>query len=253
MKRIEVGAARPPDPGRDGDRYERGWWGHLKKQIPSYEDFWRMHVYPLRAPKQIWFRDNLDPALEAMAIASYSTFVALGRARHKIFVQHEKYKYVEELYAALQRVCELGLKLAEKFAVLYRSLLNERAPVQTADLNKFIDERLKKYRNLLHDVMLSTPKDERRRRLIPRVEKIDAYQTWTAVMYHMRQSDFVLAAEQLRADYAAACSYLERLWKSLCAASKDILEVAQFQERLKQGEVRLANFGAPGASGSFFF
>jgi len=182
---------------RKGDDIERGYWGHLSKLIPHYEVFWRDHVFPLRVPDQIWLRDALDPNFEAVAIANYSTFVSLGRARQKIFVDHENYKFVEEHYAALQRSCELGKKLIQKFDDLYESLARQRSRVSVARLDQFIEKRLDKYRNLLHDEMLSTPKDEEGRRLVPKFEKIDEYRNWTTVMYHVDRSDFVIASDQL--------------------------------------------------------
>jgi hypothetical protein len=149
-----------PSLARKGDETERGYWGNLSSLIPHYELFWRYHVFPLRVPNQIWLRDGLDPQFELLAIANYSTFVSLGRAGHKIFVAHENYKYVEEHYAALQRCCELGKKLIQKFDQLFESLTKRPSGVSASKLEQFIEGRLNDYRNLLHDEMLSTPKDE---------------------------------------------------------------------------------------------
>src|SRR5690242_7421395 len=100
-----------PQLARKGDEIARGHWGHFRKLVPHYESVWQQHVYPLRIPDQIWLRDGLDPAFESFAIVNYSTFVALCRARQKIFVKTERYKFIEELYGTLQRSCELGIKL----------------------------------------------------------------------------------------------------------------------------------------------
>ena len=75
---------------RKGDEAERRYWRHLSALIPHYELFWRYHVFPLRVPSQIWLRDGLDPHFQAVAIANYSTFASLGRARQKIFVNQAK-------------------------------------------------------------------------------------------------------------------------------------------------------------------
>jgi hypothetical protein len=220
---------------RKGDENERGYWGHLSKLIPHYEVFWRDHVFPLRVPGQIWLRDALDPNFEAVAIANYSTFVSLGRARQKIFVDHENYKFVEEHYAALQRCCELGIKLIQKFDDLYESLAGQRSGVSVARMEQFIEKRLDKYRNLLHDEMLSTPKDEEGRRLIPKFEKIDEYRNWTTVMYHGDRSDFVIASDQLRNDFKATCSHLEDAWAQMCKASVGIVQLSEYLRRRNLG------------------
>lgn len=248
----EIGTAMPPEPSlaKKGDEIERGYWGHLSKQIPHYELFWRYHVFPLRVPNQIWLRDELDPLFEAIAITNYSAFVSIGRARQKIFINHENYKFVEEHYAALQRCCELGIKLIQRFDDLYESLTGQHSGVSGAKLEQFIDGRLDAYRNLLHDEMISTPKDERRRRLIPKFEKIDAYRLWSTVMYHLDRSDFVVAADQLKNDFKATCSHLEDAWKEMCGASQAILDNKEYLRRRDAGTA-VASVGNPlAASGA---
>jgi hypothetical protein len=233
----ESTASMPTEPllARNGDEIERGHWGHLSRLIPHYELFWRCHVFPLRVPNQICLRDRLDPHFESVAIANYSTFVFLGRARQKIFVDRENYKFVEEHYAALQRCCELGKKLIQKFDDLYESLAGQRPSVSVARLEQFIEKRLDKYRNLLHDEMLSTPKDEEGRRLIPKFEKIDEYRNWTTVMYHVDRSDFVVASDQLKADFRATCSRLEDAWEQMCRASAEIVQLSEYLRRRSLG------------------
>jgi hypothetical protein len=235
MNEVGTGKQAEPSLAKKGDELERGYWGHLSKLVPHYELFWRYHVFPLRVPNQIWLRDQLDPLFEAIAIANYSAFVSIGRARQKIFVNHENYKFVEEHYAALQRCCELGIKLIRRFDDLYESLTRQHSGVSSTKLGQFIDGRLDQYRNLLHDEMISTPKDERRRRLIPKFDKIDAYRQWSTVMYHLDRSDFVVAADQLKDDFKATCSHLEDSWKEMCAASAAILEHTEYIRRRDAG------------------
>ena len=224
-----------PSLARDGDETERGYWGNLSSLIPHYETFWRYHVFPLLVPNQICLRDGLDPQFESLAIANYSTFVSIGRARHKIFVAHENYKYVEEHYAALQRCCELGKKLIQRFDHLFESLTKRRSGVSPSKLEQFIEGRLNDYRNLLHDEMLSTPKDEEERRLIPKFEKIDEYRNWSRTMYHFKRADFVVASDQLKDDFKATCSRLEDGWEAMCKASETIMDLQEYLRRRSLG------------------
>ncbi len=235
MNKTDTSTQAEPLLARQGDDTERGCWGHLSKLIPHYELFWRYHVFPLRVPNQIWLRDGLDPQFEAVAIANYSTFVSLTRARQKIFVNHENYKFVEEHYTALQRSCELGKKLIQRFDDLYESLTERRSGASVAMLEQFIEKRLDEYRNLLHDEMLSTPKDEQERRLIPKFEKINQYRNWTSVMYHLKRSDFVVASDQLKADFMATCSRLEDAWDQMCKASAGIVQLREYLRRRNLG------------------
>ena len=150
-----------------GDKTERDHWGHMRKLVPHYETFWQLYVHPLRATGLIWFRQGLDSDLENLAIASYSTYAVLARARHRIYSRHEGYRYLEELYSAVQRSAEIGVKLVNQFAGFYSRVTGHPCSTSAGSLEAFIARRLKRYRNLLHDEMLAMPKDERGRRLIP--------------------------------------------------------------------------------------
>jgi hypothetical protein len=237
MNEANANTLAEPSLARKGDEAERRYWRHLSPLVPHYEIFWRYHAFPLRVPGQIWLRDGLDPHFQAVAIANYSTLVSLGRARQRIFVNHEKYKFVEEHYAALQRSCELGKKLIERFDDLYESLTRRRSNVSAAKIDQFIDQRLNEYRNLLHDEMLSTPHDERKQRLIPKFDKINEYRDWTTVMYHLKRSDFVVASDQLKVDFRATCSRLEDAWEQMCKASNEIVQLGEYHRRRNLGEV----------------
>jgi hypothetical protein len=170
-----------------------------------------------------------------MAIANYSTFAAVARARHKIYSYSERFKYPEEQYAALQRALEIGEKLRQKFGKLYVDNTKKPCLVSGAEINNFVDTSLRPYRNLLHDEMLAKPKDSVGRRLIPKRAMIDKYRNWTSVMYEMYPGDFVLASDQLTADFLASCSRLENLWNELCVASEALCRSQEYRDRLERG------------------
>lgn len=242
---------RPARLASAGDKVERGHWGHMQKLVPHYETFWQLFVYPLRAEGSIWFRQGVDSQVEGIAIASYSSFEALARARHKIFVDHEEYGHVEELYAALQRSAEIGVKLIQQFAAFYSVVKGRSSMLSAAPLQDFIDSRIKRYRNLLHDEMMAMPKDESGRRLIPRLDNIDEYRSWTKAMYGFRRELFVTAADQVKSDFLATCSRLEANWKLMSAAYKDFAVSRDFQVALSKGH-RVGPMQMPAASGSFY-
>ena len=237
---------------RLGDKTERDHWGHLRKLVPHYESFWQSYVYPLRARESIWFREGIDRDLEEIAIANYSTFAALARARHRIFSKHEEYRFIEEHYAAVQRSAEIGVKLVNHFSSFFKNITGTRSPVVAGPLERFSDERLKRYRNLLHDAMLATPKDDRRRRLIPRPDYIDHYRLWTAVMYDLQREHFIPATDQIRSDFLATCSLLEDAWKGMSDVFGDLNLKPAFGKALSKGQDRLPVLAAPPASGALF-
>ena len=237
---------------RFGDRIEQAHWGHLRKLVPHYETFWQLYVLPLRAGDSIWFQDGIDPQIETIAIANYSTFAALGRARHKIFSDHEHFRHVEELYMAIQRSLELGIKLINEFGRLEATLLHSKSCVSASPLEQFKERRLSAYRNLLHDAILAMPK-EHKQRLIPKPDKIDAYRRWTHVMYHFDRKDFVLASTQVKKDFRETCSLLEDAWETMCDRHEQLTEVLPFSRTLPFPLTSGASLaGPPAPSGDFY-
>ncbi|MHB2007854.1 MAG: hypothetical protein ACYCOX_07380 [Acidobacteriaceae bacterium] len=200
---------------RFGDKTERQYWGRLRKLVPHYEAFWQLYVVPLRAPGSIWFRPDLDATVETIAITSYSTFSALGRAYEQVYSNKEGFRHIEEVYMAIQRSAELGVKLVNAFVLLERDLRHTAGTLSASQLEEFIENRLSKYRNLLHDAILPMPKEQKRRK-IPKPDRIDQYRLWTRVMYHYDDDDFVFASDQVKYDFRATCSRLEDAWKSMC-------------------------------------
>jgi len=226
--------------------------GASEEPDPHYETFWQIYVYPLRSKGSIWFRRAIDGDLETIAIASYSTYAALARARQKIHSDHEQYRYVEELYGHLQRSAEIGVKLIHSFNSFFGDVTHRRSLLSTQPLEVFIDERLKAYRNLLHDSMLSMPKDERGRRLIPRPECLDSRRNWTSIMYSFSREDFVVASLQLKDDYRATCSRLEESWKIMCDLSSELTRQAEFHVALAKGFDSPGLLAVPSMSGVRF-
>jgi hypothetical protein len=200
---------------RFGDKTEQQYWVRLRKRIPHYEDFWQLYVLPLRALGSIWFREDIDEKWETIAIASYSTFSALGRAYEQVQTNKDRFRHIAEVYMAIQRSAELGVKLVNAFASVNGGPLLSANSSVASELEEFIENRLSKYRNLLHDVILPMPKAERRR-MIPKPDRIDEYRLWTRVMYHYNEEDFISASEQMKNDFEATCSRLEDAWEAMC-------------------------------------
>jgi hypothetical protein len=244
--------SRLPRLASDGDKTERDHWGHMVTLVPHYETFWQRYVHPLRANGSIWFRQGLDPDLENIAIASYSTYAALARARERIYSRHEGFRYLEELYSLVQRSAEIGVKLVNYFAVFHSATARRPCPVSAGSLEEFISDRLKRYRNLLHDEMLAMPKDEHGRRLIPKPDHIDKYRRWTTVMYGFCAAEFAGASEQVRNDFRATCSLLEEAWKGMSDLYEDLMPLTAFKAALSKGRDAPGLMATAPASGAFF-
>ncbi len=117
-----------------GDKTERQYWGRLRKLVPHYETFWQLYVVPLRAPKSIWFRFDINPSMETLAISSYSTFSALGRAYEQVYSNKDNYRYLEDVYMTIQRSAEIGVKLIDAFASLERDATHSASTLGASDL-----------------------------------------------------------------------------------------------------------------------
>jgi hypothetical protein len=243
----------PPSLRKFGDKTERQYWDRLQRFIPHYEVFWQTYVVPLREEDSIWFREDIDPLLETVAIASYSTFLALGRAHQQVYANREGFRHIEEVYMAIQRAAEVGLKLIDAFLKLQEKYSRSHPLKSRVALNDFIKIRLSKYRNLLHDAILPMPKEEKRRK-IPKPDKIDNYRLWTRVMYHYNDDDFIVASDQAKDDFIATASRLEDAWKEMCALYES------FQNRLGPSIFHVTQetafegsmIGGPPASGTIY-
>lgn len=236
-----------------GDKMERQYWDRLQKFIPHYEMFWQTYVLPLRERNSIWFREDIDPLLETVAIASYSTYLALGRAHQQVYANKDGFRHIEEVYMAIQRAAEVGIKLIDAFGKL-REKYSQSHPLKSrAELDGFINNRLSKYRNLLHDAILSMPKEQKRRK-IPKPDEIGKYRLWTRVMYRYDDEDFVFASDQAKDDFRATASRLEDAWKEMCSLYES------FQNRLEPRIFHLnqdlilegSSVGGPPASGTIY-
>jgi hypothetical protein len=213
-----------------GDDLEKQMWNSIQPYFGCYERFWRMHVVPLRQTGFIYLRDGLDPEFEMLAMCHYSCFVNLGRALYKIDTKTDDFKFSEEIYANLQRAAELALKVVETFRSIHTDCMGFAPPLNIARLEKALD-KLKQYRNTLHDPLRATAKDEHGIRLIPRREHLDKYHLWTSVMYQGDANDFVSVETQLRQDFAMLGSVLQSIWREMEIVSGPLVASAKYVER----------------------
>jgi hypothetical protein len=219
----------------DGDDIEKNAWEPLRPFSLFYERFWRTHVYPLRCHDSIHFRNGIDEQFETLAMNHYTTFANLARAHQKISTKSEDFKFSEEIYANLQRAAEVAMKTVDAFRKLYRECLQTSPKVSTEGL-AIIEESFRIYRNILHDPVLATVKDEDGVRLIPRRDKMDKYRRWTAAMYDRNLKDFVPVEKQLKDDFAKLSSSLQSAWKEMEGASKLLVKSPRYIKRRDAGE-----------------
>jgi|HubBroStandDraft_2_1064218.scaffolds.fasta_scaffold23857_4 hypothetical protein len=218
----------------NGDADERKHWPHLEDLIPHYQIFWVHYVYPLRAEGSIWIKRGLDLRFERLAIASYSTFKILARARQKIFQDHDEYRHLEELYMQLQRAAEVGVKLVRQYCEIETSFSHKRCSVSVVPIETLIESRLNAYRNLLHDALLAVPKGERGR-MVPKPEMLSLYAEWSRVMFNFNSDDFVSAESQVKNDFYATASILESAWKDMTNGYEELARSHDFLSALQKG------------------
>lgn len=63
-----------------GDENEQQSADFLAQQMPGYQEFWRVFVFPFRVSGSIWIQGDLIPSHEAVCIHNYSLFRAAARA-----------------------------------------------------------------------------------------------------------------------------------------------------------------------------
>jgi hypothetical protein len=237
----------------NGDGIEKTTWPLLRDFFPHYETFWQIHIVPLRSTGSIHPRRGIDEDFEFLAMQHYSLYVTLGKAYARILGKEAFFnlEFPDDLYAQLQRVAELALKVVERFENIFHGCLKKKVKVDTRSITQLID-RVDGYRNLIHTQFLAVHADPSGRLLVPRPEKLDQYPKWTDVLYHARAEDFVDVHKQLISDFSALCSALENTWKSLCELSKQLVDNKVYREKQARGEsVQVVNLTVPSASGTF--
>lgn len=237
---------------KDGDAVEKETWPALAPFFPHYEEFWRVHLVPLRSTGSIHPRRGIDEDFEFLAMQHYSLYVVLGKAYERILGPQASTSigFPDDIYALLQRVAELALKVASRFEQLFDACVQREINVDTLKLSKFI-QRIDGYRNLIHQEFLAVQADPRGRIFVPRPEKLVQYPKWTDVLYHACAEDFVDVHTQLIDDFRSLCSALETTWKDLCELSGQLITNQNYQEKQARGEsVRLVSLSAPPVSGT---
>jgi hypothetical protein len=152
----------------DGDQIERDNWELLAPHIHHYEIVWRLLVASLRSPGSIYLRDGIDEVFEEFAMCHYTTYLNLARALAKIDASADDLKFLEEIWANMHRASEVAIKGVAAFRTIYKDCVMPRQnpAVNTLQLEK-LEGGLKKYRNILHDPIMGTAKDQGVR-LVPR-------------------------------------------------------------------------------------
>lgn len=219
----------------NGDQIEREKWDLLKPYIHRYETVWLFLVVPLRSPNSIYLRDGIDEEFEEFAMCHYTTYVNLARALEKISAAADDFKFAEEIWANMHRAVEVAIKAVHSFRAIYmHCVMPRRKPdVSTAELEK-VEGSLKKYRNMLHDPIIGTTK-ENGFRLLPRRELIQRYHRWTTIMYRRKPEDFLSVDSLLRSDFSSLCSTLQTVWKQMEAAFNDLQKNETFLKRRSAG------------------
>lgn len=237
----------------NGDDVEKATWPLLRDFFPHYEQFWQIHIVPLRSTGSIYPRRGIDEDFEFLAMQHYSLYATLGKAYERILGKEAFFRleFPDDIYAKLQRVAELALKVVERFENIFHGCLNKKVKVDTRSITKLID-RVDGYRNLIHKQFLAVHADPSGRLLVPRPEKLELYPKWTDVLYQARAEDFVDVHTQLISDFSALCSGLESTWKHLCDLSKQLAADKTYHAKQAQGEsVPIVSLTAPAVSGAY--
>jgi hypothetical protein len=238
----------------NGDALEKATWSDMRELFPHYEEFWRLHLVPLRSKGSIQPRRGIDEDFEYLAMFHYSTYVRLQRAVEKSREMGGDIRFPDEIYLRLSAAAELGFKVVEKFSQIYQQCLGPKAIVDSGRV-RTLKDRFGEYRNLIHEQLPGVRVDTDKRMLIPVSDKIGAYKRWTDVLYEARAQDFVEVELQINNDLRSLCSALEDAWKKMCEASALLVANREYLSRRNKGESVsfTINVTAPAVSGAHVY
>jgi hypothetical protein len=183
----------------------------------------------------------------------YSLYVTLGKAYERILGTEAltSIGFPDDIYALLQRVAELALKIVGRFEQVFYGCVQEKVKVDTLKLNKIIDT-IDGYRNLIHGEFLAVQSDPSGRIFVPRPDQLSQYPKWTDVLYHPRAEHFVDVHTQLIDAFRSLGSGLETTWKGLCELSRRLSADKTYREKQAKGEsVPVVSLTVPPVSGTF--
>jgi hypothetical protein len=218
----------------DGDALERLHWEAIRPSFPHYEEFWRTHLVPLRSEGTIFPREGIDEDFEFLAMSHYSVFVYLSRSLEKIKEAGQNFRFPGEVYVDLYAATDTAKKAVIRWSNIYRACIGKEPRVDTQKIEK-LQERFRKYRNLVHEQLPAIRLDDDRGVLMFRPDQVGAYPKWTHVIYRARPEDFVEVTKQLTDDYQSLSSALENAWKKMCTLSEQLVENAEYFRRRGQG------------------
>lgn len=222
---------------RHGDPREREFWPALQKHFPLYEDFWRLHVFPLRGADG-HIRGDIDERLEIMAQEHYKTFVSL----HKVLNGLGDASHPEQTFSSMQNAANS----AKRVLMNFNSIRAECMPANSApiDAEPFADfcRTIARYRNQVHEDLV--PMVERQnRRYLPKPDKLDQYSRWSRLK-KPDLSDFIPVSDVLNERFESLCNLLDHHWRKVLDRSPGVLgspRYAQLLPSLPEGLVPVMN------------
>jgi hypothetical protein len=220
-----------PSLGKNGDAREQETWPALKGYFSAYQEFWRLHIVPLRSRNSIHLRSGLPQLLERLAMSHYTCYVALAEACHIGFGDPEE---AEPVYVQLQRAAENGIAVVKLFRAIGRECVGQEASIQDDELQR-VTERLKSYRNFVHESLIGTKRHSVSGKiLVPRPDMVTAQATWSAIRED-RETDLVPLQQQFWSDFMALCSALQSCWSEMMAISQRLTNSQRYREMQKTG------------------
>jgi hypothetical protein len=223
--------AHQPSLDRDGDAQEQKTWPEIKDYFPACQEFWRLHIVPLRSRNSIHLRSGLPQSLERLAMNHYTCYVALAQAFRIGSGDPEE---AEPVYVQLQRAAENGIAVIQFFRTICKECSGQQPSIQTGALERILD-RLKTYRNFIHEGAVGMKwHSESGKVQVLKPEMMTAYTTWSSIR-SVREQDLVPLAQQFWGDFMALCSALRSCWSDMIAWSNRLSKSPKYRAMQKAG------------------
>src|SRR5438034_1277228 len=188
-----------PSLDRIGDSREQETWPKLRDYFPAYQEFWRIHIIPLRSRATIHLRSGLPQSLERLAMSHYTCYVALYEAFRLGSSDPEE---AEPVYVQLQRAAENGVATIRFFQAIGKECMGRKVSIHAGELENIV-ERLKSYRNFIHESIMGTKRDSASgRTIVPKPDMLTGKATWSSIR-DLRETDLVPLQQQFWKDFRA--------------------------------------------------
>lgn len=197
----------------------------MQQRFPLYEEFWRIHVFPLRGPNGP-MRGDIDKRLELMATDHYKCLISFSTAVGGLTSED----HPEQTFNSLQNAGNRARGVVETFNDIRAECVPDNPnPIDSKGFSTFCSS-IAEYRNYIHEDVMGMVEHEGRMYL-PKPEKLEQYKRWSRLR-NADVADFKPVSDLLSNWFERLARLLEEDWRMMLDLSGEVLKSPRYRQLL---------------------